>query len=643
MKKTICIWTLIGLLALSASLAWAGGRIETIDISDGIPTPFPGTVVAKIKGIEWDIRTIPVNYSINTQFDPVPNPLGPPVLTLDQAREAIARGMQSWNDIPTSFIEMRLEGEVNKATPAGFDMIFEQTFITPPFFAAIASSASTSLITDVVFNDGDDIDGDGDSDVSSAIATAQDVDNDGDVEFPAGLYEAGTILDNDVQYNASLLRFTVDPADADTNSLSTDLEGVAAHELGHSHGLSHVLDNNTSKQDGTATTMFPFIDTGDPATELSIRTLNDDDIAWSSFLYPEGSASSGIAALQPGDLAFDSRYGIISGEAFQGAQGGIPLAGASVAAYKANGGKFVGSAYSGVTQLGFIPASGTLFVIDEEFNIPEGCFEIPIEPGRYDLRIEAVDGSPVSFASTNQTVLIGTFFNQGDFSEEYYNGAAEAAIEDDPGDSQAVVVNPGRESGGNDIVTNVVSPILEYGTLDFTGFINVPEGFLYAVAFPAPLIAAVDPGADGFALQAGLFETFVLDDSVPAQFAQTALCRCTINNDGTANIDLQHPLRREKNFLVQDSDFSTYFFDDPVDLGNQVASEIASGELENLCLVLEVGEEPFEGVSAQPPLIGLDFPADVPLTGRSFFSQDGGATWNPSQFNFRFSLQATDK
>ena len=84
-----------------------------------------------------------------------------------------------------------------------------------------------SLIEDATFVNGDDIDGDGDSDVSSAISVATDTDTDGDIEFPAGFYKAGTILDNDVQFNtktgqappnpiAQGFRFTTDPAAIDT-------------------------------------------------------------------------------------------------------------------------------------------------------------------------------------------------------------------------------------------------------------------------------------------------------------------------------------------------------------------------------------------------------------------------------------------
>jgi len=225
MEKKIFNFGLCLCLALSNVIAvQAGAAIAGFDITDSRPSPIPGQVIAKVIGIKWDVRSIPVQYSINNTLDPIPNPLDPlhPILNLAQAREALQASFDTWNQIPTSFIEMKITGTTANPRFARFDFVNELTFRTRPGFPFRASSPSTSLMKDMTFVDGDDIDGDGDSDVSSAITVCTDVDGDGDIEFPAGFYKAGTILDNDVQFNTKApstngLRFTVGDMAVDGN------------------------------------------------------------------------------------------------------------------------------------------------------------------------------------------------------------------------------------------------------------------------------------------------------------------------------------------------------------------------------------------------------------------------------------------
>jgi hypothetical protein len=645
-KSSRAKYALAALLAaaLGSAPALAGGFLESLDITGNVPSPVPGHINARLVRIFHDPRCIPVQWRVNNTQDPIPNPLGAPVLSLAAATTSFQTSFDAWNQIPTSYINEKIVGTVANPGLRGFDMVNELTFRTAASFGAIASAPSVTLIADSQLDNGDDIDGDGDSDVSSAIATCKDVDNDGDIDFPAGFYKAGTILDVDVQFNVKAsngFRFTVADADIDTVTRSVDLQATATHEFGHTIGLSHVLNNQKSPADGTAATMFPFIDTGDPASELAQRTLDSDDIAFASYYYPEGTAATGPAAIQPGDFPFGLVYGLIKGSATHGVLG-QPIAGASLSATNVLNGELFATAFSGTSQLSYDPATGGIFLLDPAYNIINGDYTLPVKLGLYSIGIEPVDGTPVPAGSVSLNAQIGSLFGQQDFNEELWS-PGDAAIEVQPGFALPVAGVPSLTVSHIDITTNDQINISNFGSRDFVGFTGQAAGSYYAVRIPASQISAINPGGDIY-IQEALYDTFHFDASVPVIFAEASLVTGTVSG-GTATLDLAHPLARVTRFVAQDNDFAPFYFPFPDLLGRQVQRGIEHGKIQNLFIVLRLPTTmPFPGVSGLPPLIGLDggnATNDVPINGFSYLSTDG-VTWSQvTSFNFRFALVVT--
>jgi hypothetical protein len=632
--------------AIGSAPALAGGFLESLDITGFVPSPIPGQVNARLVRIFHDPRCIPVPWHVNNTVDPIPNPLGAPVITLADATAAFSRSFDAWNSIPTSYINEKIVGTTSNPGLAGFDMVNELTFSTSSGFGAIASTPSITLIADTQLNDGDDIDGDGTPDVSSHITTCT-VAPDGHTVFPAGFYKAGTILDVDVQFNVKAsngFRFTVKDSDVDTNTRSVDLQATATHEFGHSIGLSHVLNNQKSPTDGTAATMFPFVDTGDPASELAQRTLDSDDIAFASFYYPEGTAATGPAAIQPGDIPFNLVYGTIKGSVTHGVLN-EPIAGASVSATNVLTGELFATAFSGTSQLSYDPNTGGIFLVSPSYNILDGNYTIPVKLGLYNIGVEAVDGFPVPASSVSLNAQIGSIFGQQDFNEEFWSGPLESATEVQPGFPLPVAGAPGLPVNGINLITEKQVNISNFGSRDFVGFTGQAAGSYYAVRVPASQITAVNPGGDVY-IQEALYDTFVADASVVPVFAEADLVTGTVSGS-TATLDLAHPLAKVTHFIGQDNDFAPFYLPFPDLLGKLVRAGIDHGTIQNLFIVLRLPTTtPFPGVSALPPLIGLDGGVasnDAPIFGYSYVSTDG-VTWSQvTNFNFRFSLVVAPK
>jgi hypothetical protein len=473
--------------------------------------------------------------------------------------------------------------------------------------------------------EGDDLDGDGDSDVSAAVSTCADADGDGDIEFPPGFYKAGTIVDNDVVFLSDRQRFTVDPAAPDTDADSVDLMAVALHEFGHSHGLAHSMTNQLSPTDGRGAVMFPFIQTADPEAELSLRSLTAEDVAWSSYLYPEGSAQTGPARLGPGDVAFHDVFGLIRGSVRHGVLR-EPVAGANIYAVHTTetaADAIASSAFSGTVQFWVDPLTGEI----KFFRILDGTYVLPVPRGDFRIGVEAIDGDPAPATSFNLTTRTGAFADQLEFPEDFLKRG---------GRPRTISVEAGETVEGVDIVTSRVRHISNFGLFDTRGFANAPPGTYYLVRVPAAQIIEAAGPTGSLVVESADFYTAALDVSTVPIFAEALLTIGTVNPDGTASVDLGTPLARVTDFVGQDHDFARFAFDDPRGLGRRVRDGITKGQIQNLFLVLRVPTTPsFPGVHGFPPLIGLD--VDEPIFGLSYVSTDG-ATFTRSRRNFMFSL-----
>jgi hypothetical protein len=630
----------MGLLVLSALPAAASGYLTGFDISDGEPGPFPGTLLAKTVPIRWDDRCLPVSYSMNTTLDPIPNPLGEDFLSLAEARVALQAAFDRWNHIPTSYIHMEIDGTTDNPEPRGFDMINELTFRTPPGFLAFASSPSVSLLSDMLLADGTDMDADGDGDVTAGIETCRDIDGDGDIEFPEGFYEAGTILDNDVQFDTVRVRYTTRDEDADDEVFSVDLLSLGVHEFGHSHGLSHSIVTQISPREGNCPAMSATaLDTGDPESELAQREVRQDDAGFSSLHYPEGNGASSLAALGPGDVAFDEAFGIIEGEVTHGVFG-VPVPGGSVTAIRHQTEEVVAQVYTGRVAVGYNVSNGGLFAITDPSAILDGAYRLPVPRGQYELELEAIDGQPNAAGSITTPTFIGGLLGLLDFPEERWNGPSEAVLEARPGLGQVVPVAPGQLRTGIDFVTNRVTEITRYGELFGFVFVFAPPETYFAVRFDPQEVLEAAP--DDFLIPSAHFMTFHFDRSQVPIFLRALLTTGSENPDGTVSVDLDHPLAESPDFVGQDLDRTPFYFGN-AGLTRRVV-KTAADEGRDLFLVLQVPEAP-SGFHGFMPVFGVDMPQPgdgSPPPSTSYFSLDGLSWTFDPRWNYHFSLAVTE-
>ncbi len=619
MTKSACL-ALAGALLAGTAQAQVGRQLDTfidpveLQFVESVGAPFG---VSPVVGIFWDERCAQVEYTFNSAAGA--NVGSPFEISPADLASVVQAGLDRWNDIPSAYIEMditKIADLGNRPRVAG-DFVNEVTFITAPGFGALASSPSTTLQADTTFVVGDDLDGDGDADVfdpaAEGINQCRDIDDDGDIEFPAGDYLAGTILDNDVQFSSTVF-WELNATDTG----GADVDAVSTHEFGHSHGHNHAAINQISESDGSGSTMFPFIDTSDGQAELATRTPSTDDIAVASFIYPEGSQSSGIAALQSGDVAFDDAFDVLRGTVTRDSG---PILGAHVTAIDRRTGETVAGTYSGrsvvfVDVLGI--AGGGAFAFAE--SAVTGEWELPVPKSRvYRAGVESLDGDPVAASRVSTNAIIGSILGQDNLPEELENSSQETDVEFYPG--QGTPFWSGNSTGQNlDFIANTETVQRNAEQLDFIGtgaLAAATNSFVYAQVFDRDDIN--QRLANGDVPISGNIRTGTLDASQVPMFSEVKLAFGRINADGTASIE--RTISRERNFVGQESDSTPFLFNNAQGIPYQIRGEFNRDPDLQLFLVIEAaGDDLIPGPSGFPPaFVALD----VDTTGQSFQSIDG--------------------
>jgi hypothetical protein len=179
----------------------------------------------------------------------------------------------------------------------------------------------------------------------------------------------GEIVESDVFFNSIFTWSTATAGEAGR----FDLQSVATHEIGHFVGLGHsALGETEIRPDGSrrviasGAVMFP-ISLGRGVT--ADRTLQPDDIAGVSDLYPDGD--------------FDDTTGAITGRV---TRNGNAVIGAHVVAFNPRTGSMIG---------GFSLGQGGTFQIDG------------LSPGAHVIRVEPLDDADIDSFFTPMGVEIG--------------------------------------------------------------------------------------------------------------------------------------------------------------------------------------------------------------------------------------------
>ena len=421
------------------------------------------------------VHWLDTDLPLSSVIDPTNNDQ-PPELAL----AAIQAAAQTWQDIPTCYFT------INAHPFAG----------PPDIQPALAFDGQNSVI---FFTD-----------------TTGDVFAPGVIEFVRTVFDAttGQTVDADMVFNdrdffASVSTPNLTPAPP--GQFSVDLQSVVTHEYGHYLGLDHTSI--------TGATMIPFV-----GPDISMRTIELDDRAGASTIYPESASRPG--GLSPGGVDFAATTGTVTGTVLSG---------------------YNGSAIFGAHVEAFLLTNPTpenqISAISGELTLRNGQGDFTIHglpPGPYAIAIVPLDGVHTTASEDN---IGGPYFDlDTNFEPEFWNGTGEGGngFTDNANDFAPVFVGAGANSGGVNFITNTFPgrvTIAQYG--QFENIVTFANTGFIAVRFDPPFDAP-------FTITNVEFPTFTFDGA-PAVFPSARLCRL----DRTTGLpDVAHPLLMAAPFVA---------------------------------------------------------------------------------------------